>query len=75
MTLTRKSHRNAILRALARRSRTKNGIIKYLGAQDAYDAVDYDLQQLRKDGLVVYSHGYWTLTVRGIDACARFRKW
>jgi hypothetical protein len=52
----RKSHGPAILRALdmTKHGRTKTQLIAYLGAQDAYDAVDYDLQTLRKQGFIAY---------------------
>ncbi len=56
----RKSHRKAIVRALVQRQRTKAGLITYLGAQDAWDAVDYDLQQLRKQGFIESSWHFLT---------------
>lgn len=71
--MKRKSHRTAIIRALARQHRTKPALIRYLGAQDAHDAVDYDLQKLRREGLVRYVRQHdkggsevWQLTKAGL---------
>lgn len=66
-TRKRKSHRGAIVRALTQRAMEKAALIAYLGAQDAHDAVDYDLQKLRRDGFVeVGPHRKWRLTREGI---------
>lgn len=59
MTTKRHDFRPAILRSLSQRGRTKAEIITYLGAQDRWDAVDYDLRRLRIAGKIWYVRGEW----------------
>ncbi len=70
MTARRSNHHRGILRALTQRPQSKMQLIKYLGAQDAWDAVDRALQRLRRAGLIVYvvATRRWMLTPKGIKA-------
>jgi hypothetical protein len=59
MTTPRHDFRPAILRAIGQKGKTKAELVAYLGAQDRWNAVDYDLRRLRIDGKVQYVKGEW----------------
>jgi hypothetical protein len=61
-TKPRHDFRPSILRALKKHPRTKSELVAYLGAQDRWNAVDYDLRRLRLAGTIQYVWSAWRCT-------------